>query len=135
MLGMQDDVSDIELKQRWRLYWIETIYEIANIESQKISTSFEELLSSYFDNLSLFNGYEKALQCGNVTQEEAQNVVLFHDLLYIYDEPNENFEDILEDEEWLNVVNAAQEFWNYLKVSVTSKREIDLINILEKKQV
>lgn len=70
MLGMQDDVSDIELKQRWRLYWIYSIFELSNIRIQEVSwmkndtksldeeniwsASFAESTSAYFDNLSLF---------------------------------------------------------------------------------
>lgn len=147
MLGMQDDISDIELKQRWRLYWIHTVFEFSNLKLQKkswtqesedisnkeeeFSTSFEECSSSYFDNLALFNGYDKALKYGNVSLAEAQNADTFHQLLYMYDEPSENPEEIFQDGEWLEVVEAAKIFWNYLKENVSAQREIDLIKKLE----
>ena len=145
---MQDDVNDIELKQRWRLYWIYSIFELSNIRLQEASwmkngtknlneeniwsTSFAESTSAYFDNLSLFDGYEKAIKYGNVMQEEAQNAAVFHALLCMYDEPSDNPEDILQDEEWIEVTQAAKTFWNYLKNSVTSQRELDLVSELEK---
>jgi hypothetical protein len=148
MLGMQDDINDIELKQRWRLYWIYSIFELSNIKLQEVSwitndtkslnekniwsSSFEESTSAYFDNLSLFDGYDKAIKYGNVTQEEAQNAAGFHTLLYMYDEPSDNPKEILQDEEWLEVTQAVKTFWNYLKNSVTSQREIELVKELEK---
>ncbi len=148
MGNMQDDISDIELKQRWRLYWIHCIFEFSSTKLQHMSwiegaeadwpngeawpSSFEECISAYFDNLALEDGYDKAVEAGNVSQDEADKASAFNKLAYFYLEPSEDPQEILEDEEWMEVVALAKELWNYLKTSVTSQREIDLIEKLEK---
>jgi len=147
MLG-QADISDVELKQRWRLYWIHCIFEFSSIKLQKMSwiegleaswpegevweSSFEECISAYFDNLALYDNYEKALKAGNVSQEEASHASTFNQLAYLYDKPSIIVEDIFEDEEWAEVVEYAKKLWDYLKKSVDSQREIDLMEKLQK---
>jgi len=148
MANIQDDISDVELKQRWRLYWIHCIFEFSNVMLQEMSwvqgseagwpdgevwsSSYEECISAYFDTLALDDAYEKALEQGNVSKEEAEKAKTFHQLAAFYMEPSEDPEEILQDEEWMEVVESAKEFWDYLKVNVTSQREIDLITKLEK---
>ena len=148
MLGMQEDIIEKELTQRWRLYWIHCIFEFSNTKLQEmawiegpeanwpnnedLSSSFEEYNSSYFDNLDLYNGYIKAVERGNVSKDEADRVNAFHTLAALYDEPSDNPEDILKDSEWMEVVESAKDFWTYLKTTVTSEREIDLMKKLEK---
>ena len=141
MQGLQDDISDIELKQRWRLYWIHCIFEFSHIGLQKSSwvegskaweSSFSECMGAYFDNLNLYAGYENALKSNNVSQKEANEVNTFHTLAYLYEAPNQEAQTILEDEEWLEVVEVAKVFWDYLKLHVTFTREIELIKSLEK---
>ena len=148
MLGMQEDISEKELTQRWRLYWIHCIFEFSNTKLQEmawiegseaawpndedLSSSFEECNSSYFDNLDLYGGYVKAVECGNVSKDEAEKANTFHTLAALYDEPGENPEEILKDPEWREVVASAKEFLDYLKATVTSEREISLMKKLEK---
>lgn len=135
------DISDIELKQRWRLYWINCIFDFSSLKFQNLSwverskkwpSSFEECTSAYFDNLGLYKGYEKAINAGNVSKIEAQKASLFHDLVNFYDKPSQNPQDILQDEEWLKVVEAASILWIYLKTTLTQPRETILIQKLEK---
>jgi len=148
MGNMQDDISDVELKQRWRLYWIHCIFEFSNTKLQGMSwiegsdarwpndeawlSSFDECNSAYFDNLALDDGYAKAVAAGNVSQEESDKAEAFTKLAYSYIEPSEDPAEILEDTQWLEVVALAKVFWNYLKSTVSSQREIDLIKKLEK---
>lgn len=147
MLGTQD-ISDVELKQRWRLYWIHCIFEFSNIKLQHMSwiegenatwpkgevwhSSFEECLAAYFDNLALDDAYVKALEAGNVSKEEASHANAFHQLAYLYIEPSEDPEEILADEEWIEIVGLAKVFWDYLKETVSAQREIELMQKLEK---
>jgi hypothetical protein len=149
MLGMQDDISEKELTQRWRIYWIQCIFEFSNTKFQEmawiqgaqanwpddedLSSSFEACHSSYFDNLDLYGGYTKAVQSGKVAQKEADEANTFHALAAFYDEPAEDPKDILKDPEWIEVVESAKMFWDYLKATVTSKREIDLMKQLDQK--
>lgn len=144
---MQDDISDVELKQRWRLYWIHCIFEFSNTKLQRMSwvegseanwpndeawpSSFDECMSAYFDNLALDDGYEKAVTQGNVSKQEADKAAAFNKLAYAYLEPSEDPEEILQDEAWLEVVALAKALWDYLKSSVRSQREMDLIKKLE----
>lgn len=148
MTNMQDDISDVELKQRWRLYWLHCIFEFSNIKLQKMSwiqgaqanwpdgevwsSSFDECMSAYFDTLALDDAYEKAIQWGNVSKLEAQKASVFHKRAALYIEPSEDPEEILKDEEWIEVVASAKDFWDDLKLEITSQREIDLIQKLEK---
>jgi len=147
MLGTQD-ISDVELKQRWRLYWIHCIFEFSSMKLQRMSwiegaeahwpegevweSSFEECNAAYFDNLALDDAYVKAIEAGNVSKEEALSANAFHQLTYLYIEPSEDPEDILKDPEWIEMVAKAKEFWDYLKTHVTAQREKDLIKKLEK---
>jgi len=142
------DISDKELKQRWRLYWLQCIFEFSNTRLQTMSwvqgleanwpddeawpSSFEGCFSAYFDDLALDDGYVKAVQEGNVSQEEADKANAFHVLAYAYIEPSEDPEIIIKDAEWMRIVALAKEYWDYLKMTVTSQREIDLIQKLEK---
>ena len=148
MLGMQDDISDIELKQRWRLFWIQSIFEFSSLELQERlwiknttanqtnkeiwESSYDECISAYFDTLGLYDAYEKALEFGNVSQEELKKVSRFHTLAAYYEEPSQDPQDILKDPEWLELVTEAKEFWKYLKANLRSQRERQLINKLEK---
>jgi len=148
MANMQDDISDVELKQRWRLYWIHCIFEFSSIKLQEMSwiqgaqanwpngevwsSSYEECISAYFDTLGLDDAYEKAVEWGNVSKEEADKASVFHKLAAFYLEPSENPEEILQDEEWLEVVASAKDLWNSLKASIKAQREIDLMKKLEK---
>lgn len=143
-----EDISDIELKQRWRLYWIHCIFEFSNSKLQKMSwiegqgvnwpngeawpSSFDECMTAYFDTLALDDAYLKAIEAGNVSKDEANEANAFHMLALLYDEPSDNHEMIINDSEWMEVVKSAKEFWDYLKKTVTSQREIDLIKKLEK---
>jgi len=145
---LTEDVSDVELKQRWRLYWIHCIFEFSNAKLQRMSwiegdkanwpneegwpSSYEEFMSAYFDTLALDDAYQKAIEAGNVSQDEANMAHDFHLLAVLYAQPSENPEMILEDPEWMEVVESAKVFWNYLKATVTSQREIDLMAKLER---
>jgi len=137
----QADISDVELKQRWRLYWINCIFDFSSLKFQELSwvnnsekwpSSFTECNAAYFDNLGLYKGYEKAIQAGSVSKEEAQKASLFHDLANFYDEPSMDPKDILSDEEWLEVVEAAKVLWTYLKETLTQAREVEHMEKLEK---
>ncbi|MEA3371845.1 MAG: hypothetical protein U9Q40_10950 [Campylobacterota bacterium] len=143
----QEDISDKELQQRWRLYWIHSVFEFSNIKLQRMSwiegteaswpndepwdSSYEECFSAYFDTLALDDAYAKAIKQGNVSKEEAEMATAFHSLLVLYIEPDENAESILKDPEWMELVTSAKEFWDYLKGTVTSQREIELMKKLE----
>jgi len=144
--NLQDDVSDIELKQRWRLYWIHAIFEFSNVKLQKMAwvepektqwpdevwdSSYEACISAYFDTLALDDAYKKAVEVGNVTKEEAEMAQEFHTLAAWYMEPSSEAMEIINDEEWLEVVEAAQGFWNFLKAEVSAPREKALIAKLE----
>ncbi|MDF1884156.1 hypothetical protein JHD49_09410 [Sulfurimonas sp. SAG-AH-194-C21] len=137
----QADISDVELKQRWRLYWINCIFDYSSLKFQELSwvnnsqkwpSSFAECTSAYFDNLGLYKGYAQAIAAGNVSEVEAQKASTFHDLANFYDEPSQNPRDILGDEEWLEVVEAAAILWVFLKDTLSEPREIQLIEKLEK---
>jgi hypothetical protein len=97
-----------------------------------IDSSFEGCLSAYFDDLALDDAYAKAVEWGNVSKEEADQAKEFHQLVVFYDEPSNNPEDILNDAEWMKVVDSAKAFWDYLKATIKSEREIQLMKKLEK---
>lgn len=149
MANLQDDISDKELKQRWRLYWLQTIFELANINLQKMAwieqdnakwpddeawiSSFDESMSAYFDILALDDAYEKALANGNVSTKEAEAAQKLHQHILAYIEPSEDPHEILNDEEWIELTHVAQELWQRLKENITSSREKELIDDLQQK--
>ncbi len=141
------DISDIELKQRWRLYWIHCLFEFANPNLQRMAwidpeqaswpdevwdSSFESCNDAYFEHLDLYDLYETALTQGNVSAEEVEHVKDFHNKALGYIEPDDNPEAILSDPQWIEVTQAAKTFWKYLKETVSSDREIELMNKLER---
>ncbi|MDF1877600.1 hypothetical protein JHD47_07185 [Sulfurimonas sp. SAG-AH-194-L11] len=137
----QADISDVELKQRWRLYWINCIFDFSSLKFQELSwvnhskkwpSSFDECNAAYFDNLGLYKGYAQAIQAGNVSEIEATKASPFHDLANFYDVPSQNPQEILKDEEWLEIVAAANVLWDYLKSTLTEPREVERIAKLEK---
>ncbi len=140
------DISDIELKQRWRLYWIQSVFEFSNLRLQRMSwieasevswpdepweSSFEACNDAYFESLDLYDQYEKAVERTYVTPDEAEHAKSFHQLALAYIEPDDDPVLILGDETWLEVVEAAKEFWEYLKTHVDAPREKELIKKLE----
>ena len=146
MLGrIEEDISDTELKARWRLYWIQTVCEFAHLKLQQKLwieggvwldgavwvSSFEECMEAYFDHLALDDGYKKVLQWGNVTPQEAHMAQTFTKLALAYIEPDENPLEILKDPDWIEVTIAAQHFWERLKATLTAPREITLVQKLQ----
>lgn len=101
-------------------------------DGEVFESSFENCMASYFDTLALDDAYEKAVAQGNVSKEEAEAAQTFHQLAYLYIEPDTHPEMILADEEWLEVVAYATMYWEYLKTVITEPREVALMQKLEK---
>ena len=114
-----------ELRQNWRRTWrnmlLSSIQEFADADGQRrvwldpTNTnphhSFGEYYCSYFDDLNLGDGgYERAIEEGLLSSEEADTVAEFHRVARAYREPGTTYDhqSILADPQWAEVVNAAK---------------------------
>ena len=113
-----------ELRTLWRRRWLSSIQEFADLATQRRRWldpgepsphySFVEYICCYFDDLHLTSddgGYGSAVADGYVTGREAATVAEFHALADAYEPPKgEEFEGerVLEDPNWLRVVEAAR---------------------------
>ena len=136
---------DAELRHNIRKRWIYSLFEFAHLEYQSrlwIEAQYSDIIGDateaicgYFDDLDLNNGYESFVKEGFVTQEEAEIVSEFHDLLNIYvSRPEKNSlsdKNMLRDIEWINLTKLAKVNWEKLKVIITDKREMEYILSLE----
>lgn len=136
---------ETELRHSIRIRWIHSLFEFAHIEYQRrlwIEAYYSdfigdstEAINGYFDDLDLNNGYESFVKEGFVTQEEAEIVSGFHELLNSYVSRPEKIslsdKNILRDTEWINLTKLAKENWEKLKVIITKKRELEYIISLE----
>ena len=83
----------------------------------------------------MIDGYESFVNEGFVTQEEADAVFEFHELLNIYvsrpEKKSLSDKNILRDIEWINLTKLAKENWEKLKIIIKDKRELEYIISLE----
>lgn len=85
-----------ELNQNIRKRWFRYLFEFAHLEFQKrlwvkdeypdSIGNYGELLSSYFNELDLENGYHDYIIEGIVNQKELEVVIDFHNKLNLYTE-------------------------------------------------
>jgi len=108
-------------KTLWRKNWLISINELTDYHLQKISWlnentqnphwTFVEFMCSYFNDLSLENGYEEYLKISWLTEMEYLTIKDWHNKLNKYESPNENdwaVEQILNDEKWIEIVNLGK---------------------------
>jgi hypothetical protein len=101
--------------------WLSSIQEFADADTQRrlwldpTNTnphfSFGEYYCCYFDDLNLTDGgYEGAIEEGLVSAEEVEAVREFHRITRAYHSPasDYDYETILADPKWAEVVRAAQ---------------------------
>jgi len=146
---MPEQVSKEELNQRWRLTWIESIFEFSNLKYQKIlwvdgsmeqwpddqerRSDFYDCYADYFDGQWLNKGYSIHVKEGRVSQKEAEVAQEFHLLADAYHQiASDDPEIILKDLEWIRITKSAKKLWDYLKDTTTSPREIELMNSLDR---
>lgn len=136
---------DAELRHNIRERWIYSLSEFAHLEYQRllwiearysdIIGDATEAICGYFEDLELYKGYESFVKEGFVTQEEADIVSEFHELLNSYvSRPEKNSlsdKNMLRDIEWINLTKLAKESWEKLKVILTDEREIEYVISLE----
>jgi len=129
----------IEDKIIWRENWLASINELTNFILQKKSWldrtqinphwSFIEFTCSYFDD-SFINNYEYQIENRLITNQEFEIIKNWHEALYNYNSPNKddyNHEAILNDENWINILNLGKK--TKLKLSkILSDKEKQILN-------
>jgi hypothetical protein len=106
----------------WRKNWLTSIAELSNIDEQRRlwldaqqanpHSSFVEYMNSHFDDLFIGNDFQDFVVKGMVTPKEAVCVREFYILAQSYTPPqNDDYDHaaILDDPNWVSVVNAAAE--------------------------
>jgi hypothetical protein len=112
--------SPEELIPAWRMLWLGSIDEIANIHLQRAAWlnmentnphwSYIEIRESYCEQIGLYDGYSYAISKRIVSPEEANAVREFDELLQKYKPPRNDAYDyraILDDPNWHAVTEAA----------------------------
>ena len=134
-----------EQNKNIRERWINSLFELANLEYQKRLWNAEiqneigdytECVCKYFDDLNLDNGYAEYISDGIISKNDAEIVTKMHNEFRNYTERTEkrNLSDkkVLQDIEWKNFTELALETWNKLKIETESKELRNLMLELEK---
>ncbi len=129
-----------ELIKTWRKNWLLSILYVASIKDQSQHWinpeqnnpywSFVELMCTYFDDLSLNDGYESFVNQGFVTPEEVALVSDWHGKLDGYDPPNNdeyNHFAILNDPEWISICREARHVCKKLLSVLSNPDERELL--------
>lgn len=131
-----------EFRTNWRLNWLGSIQEFADIDEQRAKWldysnpsphyCFIEYMCCYFDELGFTrhdNSYAWAIENNLVSEVEAAAVAEFHQLADVYECPSRDSTEpeILADPEWLKVVSAAQNARRQLLDLLNSPRERDIL--------
>jgi hypothetical protein len=110
-----------EAKKSWRFRWLGLLFEFSHLEYQRglwIEHKypneigwFAEDMCQYFDDLSLDDDYNYSnwLTKGNISEKELKAIETFHLLLRDYDKGDKTDAQILEDPEWISIVNKGKE--------------------------
>lgn len=136
----------MEERNNWRERWLNSIYELTTIDLQINSWlnqqntnphwSYIEFIETYFDDLSLTDSYETILKQGWVTYQEYETIKEWHEKLDKYKAPDNddhNHKAILEDSNWIEIVELGEKSKHQLAQMVNSKEKKILtqrINIL-----
>ena len=135
-------------KVLWRENWLISINELTDYNLQKISWlnketksphwSFAEFMCSYFNDLTLENGYEEYLKIDWVTEKEYLVLKNWHNQLEKYKSPNENdwADDlILNDKNWIEIVKIGKTAKENLFIGLTeNEKEILKKNLVSEIQ-
>lgn len=136
------------LKRNWRFRWLGELFLFAHIEYQKalwIDQSipneigwFSEDVCKYFDDLSLDDDYDYQIKNKIITQQELDIIFEFHKIFKEYIEltniSGSYFDDdkVIDDENWLKVVEVGKTSWHNLKKVITNQEELLHMQRLEK---
>ena len=128
-------------KENWRKRWLESIYELTNIELQTLTWldktntnpywSFIEFTSCYFDDLLDNCKYDYCLSKNFITEFEYNVLKDWHIKLEAYDSPNKDDYDneaILSDPKWREIIEVGREMKNNLS-NILSEKEKQILQI------
>ena len=138
---------DSELRRNIQRRWLSSIFELSHIEFQKqlwLNTNyrnlvgdFTEAICQYFDDLDLNEGYDIFIEKGLISWKEYNVLKGFHFQLNDYVEKSRKLNctdlDVLEDPDWIAVVNSGNLSWSKLKKVLTSKENLGYMISLEEK--
>jgi len=139
---MKHDRACLESVKNWRLNWLDCLYELSDyslqlhswngkLESNNPHWSFVEFTCGYFDDCSLVNGYDGAVNNGFLSKEEAAAVAKFHFAADAYKPPKNKEYDhvaILRDAKWQSVVEIAVAACNALSKILVDPTELAILN-------
>lgn len=128
-LASSDSVSDEELRELWRVRWKASIEELTSLEHQRktwldlaeasVHYFFVEFMCCYFDDLLCGLSYSQLVENGYVSEQEKAILIEWHTALDNYNSPqNNDYDDaaILNDPEWLRIVDLGAVAWKNLKL-------------------
>ncbi len=131
-----------EQRRSWRLRWIGMLFEFSHLEYQRglwielkypnEASYFGEDMCQYFDDLSIDNNYERQLANEYISEEEFEIIKTFHIALDRYESGERSDFEILNDPNWLSIVEEGNKAWNKLKDVITDEEEVSHMNGLEK---
>ncbi|MGV3538395.1 MAG: hypothetical protein ACO1OQ_01205 [Rufibacter sp.] len=132
-----------EQRRSWRLRWIGMLFEFSHLEYQKglwIERKypnqvgwFGEDMCQYFDDLAVDSNYEGQLADGYISIDEFEIIKEFHLDLDKYESAGKSDSEILNDPEWINIVEKGNKAWNELKNVISEVEELNHMNGLVKK--
>jgi hypothetical protein len=135
-----DPLENHEFRKIWRLNWLGSLADLANIElqqrwlDQRITNpgwTYVEFMCKYFDDLGWSDdGYEEKIRSGFVTRDEHHCVKDFHLALDHYMAPNGDYDHsaILGDPAWQKIVAPGhQSIVELEKLIIDPEEKISLL--------
>jgi hypothetical protein len=131
-------------KENWRKRWLSSINELTSIELQRKSWldkentnphwSFVEFMCSYFDDLVIDDNYKYQIEKNWISKDEHLIISDWHSKLDKYEAPNKddyNIVGILEDDNWLNIVEIGRAAKEKLVNQLTKDEKEILIETID----
>jgi hypothetical protein len=116
------EVEEKAARKSWRFRWLGLLFEFSHLEYQRglwIERRypnevgwFNEDLCQYFDDLSLDDDYNYSNWLTiNISAEEFITIEAFHLLLRDYEKNDKTDAQILNDPEWISIVEKGEIAW------------------------
>ena len=139
----RDSAYLAEIRPAWRRNWLESIAEFADYDLQRKSLLggseysspywwYGEWMCRYFDDYCLSSGYERVINDGLVSRDEADAVQAFHAAADSYKPPrgdSNNHQAILADPAWQHVAELANAARLRLLTIVSAREEHDALQL------
>jgi hypothetical protein len=140
-----EEKEKTEQRKNWRLRWLNMLFGFSHLEylkglwlEHRYSNElgfFSEDICKYFDDLSIGDNYNRQTIDGYITNQELEIISSFHTSINNYEDKCKSDSEILEDPQWLSIVDEGSKAWSDLKKVIRDSEEIEYMGELEKRYI